>query len=99
MFDFFKIIYIFIVFWAIAEIFIVWWMFRAKPKGDIMDKYSKCVSFHFQLPFVSSWRKDIRDEDIELIKRYRYRIRIWYLSVIIPAFSIFVYLFIYVLIE
>jgi len=64
-----------------------------KPKKELMDKYSKKVIFLSQLPFGSRWRKGINKEDIELMKRYQGRIKIWYLTLIIPFVLIFIYLF------
>ncbi len=83
----------FILVWIILEIFIVIWMLRLKPKKNIINKYQKRTIFLAQLPFGSSWEKNILKEDILLFENYQYRIRIWYLSVMISFFLFFVYLF------
>lgn len=83
----------FILVWIILEIFTVIWMLRLKPKKNIINKYQKKIIFLAQLPFGSSWKKNILKDDIRLFENYQYRIRIWYLSVMIPFFLFFVYLF------
>jgi len=83
-----MILYFFIPMWLLAEIFISTWMFKAKPKKDATDQYEKKVIFLSQLPFGKGWRNNVRREDVRLFERYQFRIKIWYLSLMVPFFLI-----------
>jgi hypothetical protein len=83
-----TILYILLAFWAMVEIFISVWMFKAKPDKGILIKYPKKIVFLSQLPFGKSWIKNIDKDDIKLFTTYQERIRVWYLSIIIPIFLI-----------
>jgi hypothetical protein len=67
-------------------------MFSLRPGKDVTNKYQRKVVFLSQLPFGNRWKRYIKKEDIKLFENYQYRIRIWYLSVIVPFFLFFVYL-------
>jgi hypothetical protein len=88
----YKIILYLIIIWAIAEAFIVRWMLKAKPNEAIIRKYSKKIISLSQRPFRTSWVKSVAPEDIRLLQTYQYRIRVWFLSIIIPFIAIFAYL-------
>jgi len=78
----------FIPVWAVAEILIGIWMFKAKPDENIRDKYSRKVVFLSQLPFGKSWMKYVDKEDVKLLQTFQHRIKVWYLSLMIPFFLV-----------
>jgi len=80
------ILYFFLPIWIVAEIFIGKWLFKAKPEKKIMDKYPKKIIFLSQIPFGKTWMKNVDKEDIRLLQTYQHRIRVWWLSIIIPLF-------------
>ena len=82
------ILYFFVPVWTAAEIMISIWMLKAKPDRKITSKYQRKIIFLSQLPFGKRWRQHIGKEDITSLEIYQYRIRIWYLSLIIPFFLI-----------
>ncbi len=77
-----------IIIWVIAEIFIIKWMFSARPTKDITEKYPKKIIFMSQFPFGKFWKMYVEHEDLEIMAKYQYRIKIWFLSIIIPLFII-----------
>jgi hypothetical protein len=79
--------------WVIVEVFLIIWMFKARPQKKITDKYPKKVVSLSQKPFGSKWIEEMSEEDIDVFRRYQYRIRVWFLSVTIPFCLIFLYLF------
>jgi hypothetical protein len=83
------ILFIFLPAWLILEVIILKWVSNAEPKKNITSRYSKKVIFLSRLPFGSSWKKSIYNEDIKTLERFNYRIKIWYLS-IIGVFLLFV---------
>ena len=83
-----AILYFFVPAWIVAETLIVIWMFKAKPDKNIRDKYPRKVIILSQLPFGKSWRKNIDKDDVRLLQTYQHRIRVWYLSLMIPFFLI-----------
>jgi len=83
-----AILYFFIPVWAVAEILITIWMFKAKPDENIKDKYPRKVAFLSQLPFGKSWMKYVDKEDVKLLQTRQRRIKVWYLSLMIPFFLI-----------
>lgn len=83
----------FIVVWIIIEACLVHWLIRGKPNKTIMSKYSKQVLFMIQLPFGKKWKNKIDRSDVEIFEIYQQRIKIWYLSLVIPMFLFFVYFF------
>lgn len=83
-----AILYFFIPAWIVAETLIMIWMFKAKPDKNIKGKYPKKVVMLSQLPFGRSWVKNIDKDDVRLLQAYQRRIRVWYLSLMIPFFLI-----------
>jgi hypothetical protein len=81
--------YYLIFIWIILEIVIFKWMFNLKPGKNLKDKYPKKIIFLSQLPFGSRWKNSVDKEDIELFENYQHRIKIWYLSLVIPFISFF----------
>jgi hypothetical protein len=88
-FDVYNILYIVIIVWVIAQIFIVRWLYSVKPPKEIINKYPTTVWLSLRLPFITYWRKYVQKEDISLIERYRKRLIVWCLSYIIPFVFIF----------
>ena len=86
--NFYKIAYFFIAIWIIIEIFIIRWMFQIKPEKEITNKYHRKIVFLSQLPFGKGWKKHVDKADIAVLERYQFRIKIWYLSIMIPFFTI-----------
>ena len=78
------ILYFFVPIWIVAEILISIWMFKAKPGKNIAKKYPKKIIFLSQLLFGKRWRQPIDKEHVRLFETYQYRIRVWYLSLMIP---------------
>jgi len=87
-----KIIFIILSVWVIAEIVIVRWMFKAKPDKNLHIKYSRKIILLSQLPFGIKWKKDVNSDDLNKMVKYQYRIKIWYLTVIIPFILFYIYL-------
>lgn len=83
-----------IILWVVLEIFIIRWTLSLKPEKNMIDKYDKKVIFFSHLPFGNSWKSKVAKEDIELFESYQHRIKIWYLSLIVPLILFFVYQFI-----
>ena len=83
-----AILYFFVPAWIVTETLIVIWMFKATPDKNIKDKYPRKVIILSQLPFGKSWAKNIDKEDVRLLQTYQRRIRVWYLSLMIPFFLI-----------
>ncbi len=81
-------LYSFIFIWGILEILISKWMFNAKPHNNLTKKYPKKVIFMSQLPFGNKWKNNVEKEDIVIFQNYQYRIRIWFLSLMIPFWLI-----------
>jgi hypothetical protein len=88
------ILYFIIPIWLILEIFIIKWMFDAKPDRKSTSKYSKKVIFLSQLPLGSRWKKGVNKDDIKIFEKYQYRIKIWYFSVLIFFCLFIAYLYI-----
>ena len=87
-----HILYGFLAIWAIAEIFIIRWVSKAKPEENMTRKYPKGVRFYSQLPFAKYWTRRIAKSDVRVLEKYQYRIRIWYLSTVIPFFALLLFL-------
>ena len=83
-----AILYFFVPVWIVAEILIGIWMFKGKPDENIKDKYSRKVVFLSQLPFGKRWIKYVDNEDVKLLQTYQHRIKVWYLSLMIPFFLV-----------
>jgi hypothetical protein len=66
-------------------------MFKAKPEKKITDKYGKKVIFLSQLPFGSSWKKNVNREDGPLMEEYQHRIRLVYLSTFFPLILMYIF--------
>jgi hypothetical protein len=82
------VLYILIPIWMMAEVFIIKWMFKAKPGKNITCNYPKKIIFLSQLPFGTRWMKWIDKVDHTSFQTYQRRIRIGFLSVMIPLFII-----------
>jgi hypothetical protein len=82
------VLYFVLPVWVVVEIFIGRWLFKAKPDKKITDKYPKKVIFLSQIPFGKTWMKNVAKEDVKLLQSYQQRIRVWWLSVILPLFLI-----------
>ncbi len=93
-------LYLSIAIWGVAEIFMAKWMFKAKPNKNLMDKYPRKVVFLSQLPFGKNWKKYIDKDDVRLMEPYQHRIKVWFLSIIIPLllipFICILYIFMFV---
>ena len=87
-----RILYAFIAIWGIVQIFVARWMFKAKPEDNITRKYPRGVRFYSQMPFGKSWTRRVDKSDVQVLEKYQRRIRIWYLSVIVPFFGILLFL-------
>ncbi len=83
-----AILYFLLAIWAVMEVFIIIWMFKAKPDKQILRKYPRNIVFLSQLPFGKSWGKNIDKVDVKLFRSYQQRIRLWYLSILIGLFLI-----------
>ena len=83
-----AILYFFIPVWTVAEILITIWMFKAKPDENMKDRYPGKVAFLSQLPFGKSWMKYVDKEDLKLLQTRQRRIKVWYLSLMIPFFLV-----------
>jgi len=83
-----RILYAFLSIWGVVEIFVARWMFKAKPEENIARKYPKGMRFYSQIPFGKYWTRRVAKSDVQVLEKYQRRIRIWYLSVIIPFLGI-----------
>jgi len=83
-----AILYFFVPVWLVAETLIVIWMFKAKPDKNLKGKYPRKVIILSQLPFGKSWKKNVDKDDVKYLQIYQRRIRVWYLSLMIPFFII-----------
>jgi hypothetical protein len=83
-----AILYFFVPVWIAAETLIMIWMFKAKPDKNIKGKYPRKVVMLSQLPFGKSWANNIDKDDVKVLQTYQRRIRVWYLSLMIPFFLI-----------
>jgi hypothetical protein len=88
-----DLIYVFINIWAVSFVFISWWMLKAKPCKNVVNKYPRKIVFLSQMPFGKRWIKFVDSEDLHLMEKYQYRIKLWYLALIIPFHLFFAYLY------
>jgi len=81
--------------WAILQIPLGIWLFKAKPSKDIASKYSKLVVLQSTVPLLKSWRKKIDAADVKIFEEYRKRVLIqYYLCFVLPILLFFAYLYI-----
>ncbi len=85
-----------VIVWALAEIPLSVWLFRAKPKRAILLRYSRRTRFLSSLPFGDTWKQTVTMGDLPVLAEYQRRARIWYLSLIIPFVALFAYLTVHV---
>lgn len=78
--------------WVIAESIIGRWMFKAKPDKTIIEKYPKKVIMSSSLPFGSSWKKKVQENDIGVLEVYQSRVRICFLSIVLGLFVFCAYI-------
>ncbi len=73
-----------LVCWLVAQALIIPWMYKAAPDKKLLEKYSKSLIRKSSFPFGKKWRTGVAQEDIVVFEKHQNRIKIWYLSVIIP---------------
>ena len=81
-----------IIVWVLAEMPLCVWLFRAKPKRAALFRYSRRTRYLSQLPLGDRWKKMVSPEDIPILAEYQRRVRIWYISILLPFLLIFAYL-------
>ena len=79
-----------LLFWFIAELFIIKWMWSARPKEKILEKYPKTIVYLSQIAFGIVLKKRIDEDDLPCFITYQKRIRIWFLSLFIPYLLILI---------
>lgn len=89
MYDFLQAL---VIVWVLVEVPLCVWLFRAKPKRAILLRYSRRTRYLSQLPFGDTWKQAVTTEDLPALAEYQRRVRIWYLSLIIPFVVLFAFL-------
>ena len=84
-----------VIAWAILQIPLGFWLFKAKPSKQIVEKYPKLVVFQSSVPFMKNWRNKIQSADLKIFEEYRKRVLIqYYLCFTLPILLFFLYLYI-----
>jgi hypothetical protein len=89
VYDFLQVL---VIVWVLVEIPLCVWLFRAKPERVALLRYSRRTRYLSQLPFGDKWKQAVTTEDLPVLAEYQRRVRIWYLSLIIPFVVFFAYL-------
>jgi hypothetical protein len=82
----------FFVIWAVIELFLIKWVNKIRPEKKIIDKYDYKIQFLSHLPFGKKWTNKVNPSDLDLLISFQKRIRIWWLSLVIPLLLLYLYM-------
>ncbi len=66
-----------VVLFPVLQLPIIVWVYRARPSKTITQKYPRQVIRQSRLPFANQWRGSVSSEDLPALERYRTRLHIY----------------------
>jgi hypothetical protein len=85
-----SLIYVYV--WGLLLLLATIWLLRGRPEKESINKYPKIIMNKAHFPFGKNWETHVEKDDIEIFKANQFRIKVWYLVLVLPPLAFYLYL-------